>query len=175
MILSWLSVLVRAGLFLICPVPYCVAFGIPTKSLRCILGPLYFGKPWIPVFVFPALQGCQKLFSASQLQLLLLEWAVALRLLTYWLLFSVLPPQCLTALVALHTTVPSNICILYFLQHFLFVLHSRVGLKQRSQYVITYNGKESEKECIHTHICMYNWITLLYTWNIINQLYINKK
>ena len=22
---------------------------------------------------------------------------------------------------------------------------------------------------------MYNWITLLYTWNIINQLYLNKK
>ena len=37
--------------------------------------------------------------------------------------------------------------------------------------VITCNGKESEKE----HICVYNWITLLYTWNqyLINQLYFN--
>ena len=25
------------------------------------------------------------------------------------------------------------------------------------------------------NIYMYNWITLLYTWNIVNQLYLNKK
>ena len=38
-----------------------------------------------------------------------------------------------------------------------------------TQYLsITYNGKESEKRI--RYICMYNWITLLYSWNIINQL-----
>ena len=25
------------------------------------------------------------------------------------------------------------------------------------------------------YVYMYNWITLLYTWNIVNQLYFNKK
>ena len=59
-----------------------------------------------------------------------------------------------------------------------------------TQYlVITYNGKESEKEyiyvCIYIYIYslyiyiqnIYNWIyiTLQYTWNIINQLFFNKK
>ena len=40
--------------------------------------------------------------------------------------------------------------------------------------VITYNGKESENTHIHTHICTYNWITLLYTWNTVNQLYFHQ-
>ena len=40
--------------------------------------------------------------------------------------------------------------------------------------VITYNGKESEKESIYIYVCMYNQITLLYTRNIVNQLYFNK-
>ena len=28
---------------------------------------------------------------------------------------------------------------------------------------------------IYIYIYIYNWITVLYTWNIINQLYVNKK
>ena len=45
-------------------------------------------------------------------------------------------------------------------------------------------GKEYEKEYMHIHIdtcihiCMCNWITLMYTWNlhrIVNQLYFQKK
>ena len=38
---------------------------------------------------------------------------------------------------------------------------------------ITHNGKESEKEYIY--IYMYNWTSLLYTLNIVNQLYFNLK
>ena len=34
-------------------------------------------------------------------------------------------------------------------------------------FIITYFGKESEKEYTHTHT--HNWIILLYTWNNINQ------
>ena len=42
--------------------------------------------------------------------------------------------------------------------------------------VIAYNRKESEK---NIYVCMYiyNWITLLYTWNlhnIVNQLYLSQ-
>ena len=33
---------------------------------------------------------------------------------------------------------------------------------------------ENEKN-LYTYIFIYNWITLLYTWNIINQLYFNLK
>ena len=29
--------------------------------------------------------------------------------------------------------------------------------------------------CVCVCVCVYNWITLLYTWNIVNQLYFNKK
>ena len=32
---------------------------------------------------------------------------------------------------------------------------------------------EKEKN-LKKNIHMYNWITLLYTWNIVNQLYLNK-
>ena len=42
-------------------------------------------------------------------------------------------------------------------------------------FVINYNGKESEKEyvymCISMSIDIQNWITLPYTWNIVNQLF----
>ena len=51
-------------------------------------------------------------------------------------------------------------------------MQKKVG---KSQIVITYNGKESEKEYIYININIYNCITLLYTWNIVNQLYLNKK
>ena len=52
--------------------------------------------------------------------------------------------------------------------------------------VITYNGKRTCKRsdmCMHIyihifyiyiHIYIYNWITLLYAWNAVNQLYFNK-
>ena len=52
------------------------------------------------------------------------------------------------------------------------LLHSPGNYTQ--YFVITYKGKESEK---NRYIFMCNWITLLYTWNehnIINQLYFNK-
>ena len=42
-------------------------------------------------------------------------------------------------------------------------------LKCRSSSIITYRGKESEKEwvCVYMCVCVYNWVTLLYTWHII--------
>jgi len=38
--------------------------------------------------------------------------------------------------------------------------------------IINYNGKESEKVYICVYI--YIWTTLLYTWNIVNYLYLHK-
>ena len=38
-------------------------------------------------------------------------------------------------------------------------------------FIINYNEKESEKE----YMLMYKWITLLYTWNTVNQLYFHLK
>ena len=51
------------------------------------------------------------------------------------------------------------------------LLYSTVNYIQ--YLVIMYNGKESEKEYIY--IYMYNWTSLLYTLNIVNQLYFNLK
>ena len=34
---------------------------------------------------------------------------------------------------------------------------------------------EKNLKNIYIHTYMYNWITLLYTWNIVNQLYFNLK
>ena len=47
--------------------------------------------------------------------------------------------------------------------HYLYKIdHQQGPVGNSTQYsIITYKGKESEKE----YICISNWITLLYTWN----------
>ena len=65
-----------------------------------------------------------------------------------------------------------NRCKLWYIDR----INSKVLLYITGDYiqypVINHNGKEYEKECIY----MYNWITLLYTWNnIVNQLSSNIK
>ena len=59
---------------------------------------------------------------------------------------------------------PNRYILLYIKQITSMVILYSIG--DYIQYlVITYNGKESDKEYIYLNIYVYIWITLLYTWN----------
>ena len=47
-----------------------------------------------------------------------------------------------------------------------------MGSQSETQLSIwAHNGKV----CVCVFVCVCNWITLLYTWNIVNQLHLNEK
>ena len=58
-----------------------------------------------------------------------------------------------------------NVHLLLYIEQ----VNSKVLLDSTENYIqypiVTYNGKEFEKEYVYIYVCMCKLITLLYTWN----------